>query len=100
MDLKKAEAMLAEAELNFSQLSGMVKSQAAGVLVPVIGLLKVLLVDAQRRDAQRRAALEHMDGVGHGLREKTALGVYFTMTGEKQNAGKTETCRKCACAHG
>lgn len=43
MDVFREREQLREAELNYSQLSGLVKMQAGGVMLPMLALLRGLL---------------------------------------------------------
>ena len=43
----------------------------------MVGLLKVLLIEAQEQDERRRAALEKLESQGNGLETKTAIGIFL-----------------------
>lgn len=45
---KTAGELIREAENEYSKLSGMVKSQAAGVFLPILGSLKALSAEVEQ----------------------------------------------------
>ena len=47
------------------------------LLIPMVGILRAILIEAQEQDERRRAALEHLKKQGNNLETKTAIGIFL-----------------------